>query len=57
VERLAADPQAKRSVLIDEASRQFDLTPLEADFLYAKLIEATREPPSPPDDPRACRPP
>jgi len=43
LERLAEDPQAKRSALIDEASRQFDLTPLEADFLYAKLTEATRE--------------
>ena len=43
LERLAEDPRAKRSALIDEASRRFDLTPLEADFLYAKLTEATRE--------------
>jgi len=37
--RLADDPAAKRSQLIDEASRQFDLTPLEADFLYRQLTE------------------
>jgi hypothetical protein len=43
LERLAGDPQAKRSALIDEASRRFDLTPLAADFLYAKLVEAMRE--------------
>lgn len=42
LDRLADDPKAKRSALIDEASRQFDLTPLEADFLYRQLIEATR---------------
>jgi hypothetical protein len=44
LERLAADPRAKRSALIDQASRQFDLTPIEADLLYAKLTEANREP-------------
>ena len=43
LDRLADDPQAKRSQLIDEASRQFDLTPLEADFLYRKLVEAEKE--------------
>ncbi len=40
LERLADDPNAKRSALIDEASRQFDLNPLEADFLYRQLREA-----------------
>jgi hypothetical protein len=40
--RLADDPNAKRSALIDEASREFDLTPLEADFLYRHLVEPTR---------------
>jgi hypothetical protein len=39
LDRLADDPTAKRSQLIDEASRQFDLTPLEADFLYRQLTE------------------
>jgi hypothetical protein len=43
LERLAEDPRAKRSALIDEVSRRFDLTPLETDFLYAKLVEAARE--------------
>jgi hypothetical protein len=40
--RLADDPGAKRGALIDEASREFDLTPLEADFLYRQLTEATK---------------
>ncbi|MGH7321434.1 MAG: hypothetical protein ACRELA_17655 [Candidatus Rokuibacteriota bacterium] len=39
LERLADDPSAKRSTLVDEASRQFDLSPLEADFLYRQLRE------------------
>ncbi len=42
LDRLTDDPKANRSQLIDEASRQFDLTPLEADFLYRQLTEATR---------------
>ncbi len=40
LDRLADDPKASRARLIDEASRQFDLTPLEADFLYRQLTEA-----------------
>jgi hypothetical protein len=40
--RLADEPHAKRSALVDEASREFDLTPLEADFLYRQLVEATK---------------
>jgi hypothetical protein len=40
--RLADDPHAKRGELIDQASREFDLTPLEADFLYRQLSEATK---------------
>ena len=40
--RLADDPTAKRSTLIDEASREFDLTPLEEEFLYRQLVEATK---------------
>ena len=43
LDRVADNPQAKRSQLIDEASRQFDLTPLEADFLYRKLVEGEKE--------------
>jgi hypothetical protein len=42
LDRLADDPDAKRGALVDEASRQFDLTPLEADFLYRQLTEALK---------------
>ena len=42
LERLVDDPDAKRGPLIDEASRQFDLTPLEADFLYRQLSDALK---------------
>jgi hypothetical protein len=48
LQRLADDPGAKRSVLIDQASREFDLTPLEADFLYRQLTEAQKKPDSAP---------
>jgi hypothetical protein len=41
--RLADDPKARRSDLIDEASREFDLTPLQADFLYRQLSEAEKK--------------
>jgi hypothetical protein len=49
LERLADKPHAKRGELVDEASREFDLTPLEADFLYRHLDELLkhRPPPSP----------
>ena len=36
-DQLADDPAADRTRLIDEASRRFDLTPLDADFLYRHL--------------------
>jgi len=42
LDQLAEDPGRKRGPLIDEASRRFDLSPLDADLLYAKLVEATR---------------
>jgi len=42
LERLAEDPTAKRSALIDQASREFDLTPLEAEFLYRQLRDARK---------------
>ena len=41
LERLAEDPVARRGALIDAASREFDLSPLDADFLYRQLTEAT----------------
>jgi hypothetical protein len=40
--QLAENPHAKRSQLIDEASREFDLTPLEADFVYRHLTETLK---------------
>jgi hypothetical protein len=43
LDRLADDPKAKRSELIDQASREFDLTPLESDFLYRQLTEVEKK--------------
>ncbi len=36
-ERLRDDPAADRVTLVDQASRRFDLTPLDADFLFRHL--------------------
>jgi len=36
-DQLNDNPGADRARLIDEASRRFDLTPLDADFLYRHL--------------------
>lgn len=36
-DRLRDDPRADRAALVDEASRRFDLSPLDADFLYRHL--------------------
>lgn len=47
--RMADDPSARRAALIDEASREFDLTPLQADFLYRQLRDAA--PPGETPDP------
>jgi hypothetical protein len=41
-DQLRADPQADRGKLVDEASRRFDLSPLDADFLYRHLAERAR---------------
>lgn len=38
-ERLREQPAADRVKLVDEASRRFDLTPLDADFLFRHLAE------------------
>ena len=43
-EQLRDNPQADRAALVDEASRRFDLSPLDADFLYRHL--STRGRPS-----------
>jgi hypothetical protein len=36
-EQLRANPSADRLKLVDEASRRFDLTPLDADFLLRQI--------------------
>lgn len=45
VARLVDNPNRKRSELIDEASREFDLTPTEADFLYRHIQELGKSAP------------
>jgi hypothetical protein len=36
-DRLRDDPKADRLKLVDEASRRFDLSPVDADFLFRHL--------------------
>ena len=38
-EQLRDHPDANRMTLVDEASRRFDLSPLDADFLMRLLAE------------------
>ncbi len=38
-EQLRDNPSADRVTLIDVASRQFDLSPLDAEFLFRHLAE------------------
>jgi hypothetical protein len=38
-EQLRDRPDADRFTLVDEASRRFDLTPLDADFLVRHLAQ------------------
>ncbi len=38
-EQLRENPKADRTKLADEASRRFDLTPLDADFLWRHLAD------------------
>jgi hypothetical protein len=38
-EQVRDNPKADRVKLVDEASRRFDLTPLDADFLWRHLAE------------------
>ena len=38
-DQLVDRPQADRVKLVDEASRRFDLTPLDGEFLYRHLAE------------------
>jgi len=41
-DQLRNDPNADRAALIDRASRRFDLTPLDAEFLLRQLAERRR---------------
>jgi hypothetical protein len=41
--QLQDEPTAKRSALIDQAAREFDLTPLEEDFLQRQLVEELKK--------------
>jgi hypothetical protein len=43
-EQLHDHPSADRVKLVDEASRRFDLSPLDADFLFRHLAERTPKP-------------
>jgi hypothetical protein len=43
-EQLVEKPDADRMKLVDEASRRFDLTPLDADFLLRHLAERPKGP-------------
>jgi len=43
-ERLREQPSADRVRLVGEASRRFDLTPLDEDFLYRHLAERSKGP-------------
>jgi hypothetical protein len=43
-EQLRDNPQADRVKLVDEASRRFDLTPLDADFLWRFLADRGKNP-------------
>ena len=44
--RLADEPTLDRFKLVDEASRRFDLTPLDTEFLYRHLAERKKTKPS-----------
>ena len=43
-DQLRDNPVADRVKLVDEASRRFDLTPLDADFLFRHLAERAKKP-------------
>jgi hypothetical protein len=42
-DKLREKPDTDRVKLVDEASRRFDLTPLDADFLFRHLSERPRD--------------
>ena len=42
-DQLVDRPDADRVKLVDEASRRFDLSPLDTDFLFRHLAERARQ--------------
>lgn len=42
-EQLRDNPKADRVKLVDEASRRYDLSPLDQDFLFRHLAERARD--------------
>ncbi len=44
-DQLADRPDADRVQLVDEASRRFDLSPLDTDFLFRHLAERSKKAP------------
>lgn len=42
-EQLADNPGADRVKLVDEASRRFDLSPLDTDFLFRHLAQRPKK--------------
>ena len=42
-DQLIDHPDADRVKLVDEAARQFDLSPLDTDFLFRHLAERARK--------------
>lgn len=51
-DQLSDNPSADRLKLVDEASRRFDLSPLDADFLGRHLAERSKGQSSSHDPPR-----
>jgi len=42
-DQLIDNPSADRVKLVDDASRRFDLSPLDADFLFRHLAERAKK--------------
>lgn len=42
-DQLVDNPRADRVKLVDEASRRFDLSPLDTDFLFRHLAERAKK--------------
>jgi hypothetical protein len=42
-DQLSDNPKVDRVKLVDEASRRFDLSPLDADFLFRHLAERAKK--------------